>query len=87
MVYVKNRRWALFALLLGAVAVAAFIWPTRYRPIELSPAARYLAARENRFTGAVDVLTPAGWRPLIQVAPKDTTDPLSGYSPDWRKKK
>ena len=81
-------------------SVATWIWPTRYRAVALArPVPHVLAVRQDRFTGAVDVLTSAGWHRLgvrrastgqptaSGPATMDTTtpyDPLDDYRPDWR---
>lgn len=54
------------ALVILWAAFVTVIWPTKYRAIALSPAAaeEVLAARENRFTGVVEILTVGGWHTL-----------------------
>lgn len=74
-------------LVLGLCAsCAAVVWPTAYRTIPVNPGQpRILAAREQRFTGRVELLLRDGWHDA--VAPRaviDSTDPLGGYTPDWR---
>ncbi len=68
-------------------ASAAFVWPTLYRPItldlsgwpkgsgwsDLTP----IAARENRFTGEVELLTSSGWvSARVAIPPKSPGDSL-----------
>lgn len=70
------RYWKVFFAVLAVASAAIFIWPTRYRTVPIVTP-RFLAARENRFTGAVDVLTPEGWH---RLGPKDTAgDPVAAY--------
>jgi hypothetical protein len=83
------------SVLILAAVVAAYVWPTAYRPIAIQPSARILAAREQRFTHRVQLLTVEGWRDVRRALPRDSTrgntadttwDPLSNYTPNWRKK-
>jgi hypothetical protein len=63
----RLARYMVVLAILGVwVAFAAYIWPTKYRAISLAPGAaeEVLAARENRFTGDVQILTVGGWKPL-----------------------
>lgn len=54
-----------FLVLVGGcvflVAFAAWVWPTVYRDVPVRAPARIYAARQNRLTGTVDVLTAEGW--------------------------
>ena len=76
-------------LLIGAallVGFGAFIWPTPYRPIALKNSRAILAARQQRVTGRVDVLTKTGWHALEPSAPLlptpdkgDSADAVAAY--------
>lgn len=69
----RGMRMVALAALLTAFAV--FVWPTMYRPIPLSaPGLRLLAARENRVTGQVELLTRQGWARV--PPPVDALDSL-----------
>ena len=87
----KALRYGIAAACIALFAV--FVWPTKYRPIAISSSTpRVIAARENRFTGEVELLiAPSGWRRVPGVsaptAKGDSLDPLAGYTPDWREKK
>jgi hypothetical protein len=53
------------AVAIALAALGVTVWPTPYREFALRRApARILAARQQRLTGRVDVLTAAGWFPL-----------------------
>lgn len=59
-----------------------YVWPTPYRPIALQWALpRVMAAREHRFTGRVDVLTPSGWHPLVRTADDSLADRMTQLAP------
>lgn len=92
-----RRYWKVIVTAIAAVGagvLAVYVWPTPYRAIEIRPTPRILAAREHRFTHQVQLLTSEGWRDVSSALPRDstrgnnadTTDPLSTYTPNWRKK-
>jgi hypothetical protein len=58
-----------------AISFAALVWPTMYRPLELTGGPRtILAARQHRVTGRVDILTLEGWRSLEAESKHYSTD-------------
>lgn len=88
-----TKKWRFLTFGLAVILFAAFaysVWPTPYRPIALSRTIpRVLAAREHRVTGRVELLTREGWRGaaparMIDRMSDRSSDPLAGYTPDWR---
>ncbi len=54
-----------FAFLLGLLAFAAFVWPTRYRFDHMTVENNFVIVRVDRFTGNADMLLPDdGWVPV-----------------------
>lgn len=80
MMWIQGRRAAMLlggALLL--VVAGLFVWPTPYRELAISSSTpSVLAAREQRFTHRVDVLTRFGWKPLGPL-PSASSDPVAEY--------
>lgn len=65
------------ALVLALVACAWLVWPTPYRTLSIPRTPHILAAREQRFTGRVELLTSHGWIVAQPpTAPDDTTGDL-----------
>jgi len=61
------RTFCTGGLAFGVVLLAFgwWVWPTRYRSLPLTrPPSRVLAARQDRLTGEVDLLTATGWHRL-----------------------
>jgi len=75
------RRTAIqLAVAISLAVFAVFVWPTRYRDFRLQGGPRSnLGARQDRFTGVVSVLTPAGWQKLDSL--RNSAPPVR-YSPD-----
>jgi hypothetical protein len=63
--FARAAGWIAFVTIIATLgAFAGFVWPTPYRqlPVPVQPANfQVLAARENRFTGTVQLLTIFGW--------------------------
>ena len=64
-----GRRVALAAAAIALALFCALVWPTRYREIRVRTSPQVLAARQDRFTGRVELLTRDGrWRRPEPVA-------------------
>lgn len=77
-----RRAVAVGGLVLLAAGAAWYVWPTPYRDFSLRASPNsVLAARQQRFSRRVDVLTRAGWRPLVQTADDSLAERMTELAP------
>jgi hypothetical protein len=55
------RQIAILGLLIIAFLIGVFVWPTRYRYLEMTFKGNVLPVRVDRFSGKTEVLFPQGW--------------------------
>ena len=69
------RRFFLLLLLI-ALALATFVWPSRWRYDHITVDGDNYLVRINRFTGHADILMPeTGWIPSEQSWDDDNSSP------------